>query len=120
MSACKFPDHHTSSGGGSVLPALIALAVAAAAVVLVVQAIVTWVAAHLLLILTPVTLGMAALLLVPTIRLAKAGPAGWRNWPRAKWAHLRWRWLARNLGLAYPDRHRRRLLRPRVPASTSV
>ena len=45
-------------------------------------------------------------------------PAGKRNWPRARWARFRHRWLMHNLGLAYMDPHRK-ATRP-VKFGTSV
>jgi DNA segregation ATPase FtsK/SpoIIIE, S-DNA-T family len=46
------------------------------------------------------------------------GPAR-RHYPAVLWHRWRWRWLAANLRLSYPDRHRRSL-RPRLPFGTSV
>jgi len=42
---------------------------------------------------------------VLVIRFAVASPAARRHFPLAVWARLRWRWLMRNLGLAWRDRH---------------
>lgn len=40
-------------------------------------------------------------------RFAAAPRAAKRNYPRMVWCRLRWRWLTRNLGLAYPDPHKK-------------
>jgi S-DNA-T family DNA segregation ATPase FtsK/SpoIIIE len=68
--------------------------------------------------------------LVPLVLAARGTWAVWRfarlpcqakrHYPAALWAAWRWRWLARNVGLAYVDKHRRRLLRPRLPFTTAV
>lgn len=52
-------------------------------------------------------------------RLVRMGRKARRNYPAALWAKFRWRWLARNLGLAYIDTHQRAALLRR-PGSTSV
>lgn len=41
------------------------------------------------------------------VRFAVAPWPAKRNYPRAIWASLRWRWLARNLSLAYVDPHQK-------------
>lgn len=46
-------------------------------------------------------------LVLTVVRFVKVGPAGRRNWLRARWVAVRWRWLCRNLGLAYLDQHRK-------------
>jgi DNA segregation ATPase FtsK/SpoIIIE, S-DNA-T family len=53
---------------------------------------------------------VAAVLVVLAIgsavaRFAAAPRAAKRNYPRMIWCRWRWRWLTRNLGLAYPDPH---------------
>jgi DNA segregation ATPase FtsK/SpoIIIE, S-DNA-T family len=53
-------------------------------------------------------------------RFCRLSPAAKRNYPAALWARARWRWLARNLGLAHHDPHRRRTLRPRVGTAVKV
>lgn len=53
-------------------------------------------------------------------RLARMGRQARRHYPAMLWHAWRWRWLACNAGLAYVDRHHRRLLRPRVPLTTAV
>lgn len=53
-------------------------------------------------------------------RLARMPAAARRHYPAALWARIRWRWLARNAGLAYIDHHHRRQLRPRIPFTTAV
>lgn len=48
-------------------------------------------------------------------------PTALRHLPLAVWASIRWRWLTRNLGLAYIDQHRRAKWRSRlIPGSTSA
>lgn len=44
-------------------------------------------------------------LVVAVIRLVRLGAAGRRNWLPARWHRLGWNRLARNLGLAYVDKH---------------
>jgi len=52
-------------------------------------------------------------------RLIRMPAAARRNYPAALWAKIRWRWLTRNLGLAYVDTHQRGAM-IRRPGSTSV
>lgn len=52
--------------------------------------------------------------------LARAGRSAWLHAGPCLWHTWRWRWLARNAGLAYLDKHHRRLLRPRAPLTTAV
>lgn len=52
------------------------------------------------------------------VRFVLAPAAVKRNYPAAIWARFRWRWLTRNLGLAYLDQHRK-AVKP-VPFGTSV
>lgn len=52
-------------------------------------------------------------------RFARLAPDAKRNYPRAVWARIRWRWLAHNLGLAYEDKHRRARL-GQLPIGTGV
>jgi S-DNA-T family DNA segregation ATPase FtsK/SpoIIIE len=54
------------------------------------------------------------------LRMCPRSKPGWRHFPATVWARLRWRWLARNLNLAYLDQHRRASKRPSVPFGTSV
>ena len=61
----------------------------------------------------------------PVLGLIRAWPrtrAAWRHFGPAIWHRLRWRWLARNLRLAYLDMHRRKARRwmPTLPWSTAV
>jgi S-DNA-T family DNA segregation ATPase FtsK/SpoIIIE len=63
---------------------------------------------------------VAARLAVGLLRMCPRSKAGWRHFPATVWARLRWRWLARNLNLAYLDQHRRASKRPSVPFGTSV
>ena len=62
----------------------------------------------------------AVRLLFGVYRFARLPRAAKRNYPAAVWARLRWRWLTRNLNLAYLDQHRRVSKRPSVPFGTSV
>ncbi len=52
------------------------------------------------------------------VRFVMLPAAAKRNYPAALWARWRWRWLSRNLGLAYLDTHRK-AVKP-VPFGTSV
>jgi DNA segregation ATPase FtsK/SpoIIIE, S-DNA-T family len=63
---------------------------------------------------------IAARLAFGLVRFARLPRAAKRNYPAALWARFRWRWLARNLQLAYLDQHRRASRRPSVPFGTSV
>ena len=51
-------------------------------------------------------------------RFVRAPATVKRHYPAAAWARFRWRWLVRNLGLAYHDQHRK-AVKP-VPFGTSV
>jgi DNA segregation ATPase FtsK/SpoIIIE, S-DNA-T family len=53
-------------------------------------------------------------------RFARLAPAAKRNYLIAVWARARWRWLARNQGLAYLDNHRRRVFHPSVGTAVRV
>jgi S-DNA-T family DNA segregation ATPase FtsK/SpoIIIE len=59
-------------------------------------------------------------LVAAVTRFALAGSAARRNYPRAWWARARWRWLTRNLELAYLDQHRRAKRPARLPGSTAA
>jgi S-DNA-T family DNA segregation ATPase FtsK/SpoIIIE len=125
MSACKFPEHHTSAAGGGSILALVALAAAAAAsvyvVVSIVLAAVAFTAAHLLWFILPPALAAGAWLARHLLYIARAGRSAWSYLPGMMWAAFRWRWLTRNTGtLAYIDRHHRRKLRPRLPFTTGA
>lgn len=61
-----------------------------------------------------------ACLVVGAVRFARLSRAGKRNWVRARWCRVKWRWLSRNLGLAYLDQHRPAVSRRPVPFGTSV
>lgn len=74
----------------------------------------------LALVLVLVPLAIAARGTWAVVRFARLAPAAKRHYPAALWARLRWRWLARNLGLAHHDPHRRRTLRPRVGTAVKV
>jgi DNA segregation ATPase FtsK/SpoIIIE, S-DNA-T family len=63
---------------------------------------------------------VAARLAFGLLRMCPRSKAGWRHFPATVWARLRWRWLTRNLNLAYLDQHRRASKRPTVPFGTSV
>lgn len=54
---------------------------------------------------------IAARLGIAVIRFTRATPQARRNYPRAWRARFRWRWLTRQLGLAYVDPHRKRKIR---------
>lgn len=58
-------------------------------------------------------------LAVAIVRFALLPRSAKRHYPAALFHRWRWRWLAANLRLSYPDRHRRSL-RPRLPFGTSV
>lgn len=51
-------------------------------------------------------------------RILRAGPGAWRHVPRMAWAAFRWRHFSRGQGIAWHDRHRRQLLRFRLPGAT--
>jgi S-DNA-T family DNA segregation ATPase FtsK/SpoIIIE len=50
---------------------------------------------------------IAARLAFGLVRFARLPRAAKRNYPAALWARFRWRWLARNLNLAFVDKHGR-------------
>jgi S-DNA-T family DNA segregation ATPase FtsK/SpoIIIE len=54
------------------------------------------------------------------VRFARATPAARRNYPRAWWARLRWRWLCRNLGLSKVDMHQRDKSAAGVPGKPKI
>jgi DNA segregation ATPase FtsK/SpoIIIE, S-DNA-T family len=58
-------------------------------------------------------------LAVAVVRFALLPSSARRHYPAVLWHRWRWRWLAANLRLSYPDRHRRSW-RPRLPFGTSV
>jgi DNA segregation ATPase FtsK/SpoIIIE, S-DNA-T family len=126
MSGCKFPEHHKSASGGGSFLALAVLAVVvgiAYGVVSVVLAAVAFVAAHWLWFVLPPVVVAGLVLARPVMavyRAARAGRDAWPYLPAMWWAALRWRWLARNAGLAYIDRHHGRKLQPRIPGTTAV
>lgn len=65
--------------------------------------------------------GVVVRLVVVVVRFARSSRVAKRNYPAAVWARIRWRWLARNAGLAYEDHHRRgRLLRNPFGSSVVV
>lgn len=76
--------------------------------------------AAIALVLVLVPLALAARGTWAVWRFCKLSPAAKRNYPAALWARLRWRWLARNLGLAHHDPHRRRTFSPRVGTAVKV
>lgn len=63
---------------------------------------------------------VAARVAYAIIRFALLPTAAKKNYPAALWARFRWRWLTRNLQLAYLDQHRRATKRPSVPFGTSM
>jgi DNA segregation ATPase FtsK/SpoIIIE, S-DNA-T family len=117
---CKFPEHHRRRGGvGLVLLGLVALAVWR--VRHVIAEVIHWT------IVTVLVLAAAAVvfgIVRAIVHVRKTGhrpgiphvSAAWlRHVPRALWAICTWRWVARNLALAAPDRHRAgRVRRPRA------
>lgn len=139
---CKFPEHHKSGNGGSVLPVLVAALVLAAFLSGERHAIAhaAGVVFHALVLIALAVTAAAVLAAASwvTVRLARGHrfrlPKPWkrcrhlpaaarsvfrlrrlRYLPAAVWARLRWRWLVRNLGAAYPDRHRKgRVRSPRA------
>ena len=72
-----------------------------------------------ILLLVLVLAAVLVRLAVAVVRFVRLTPAARRHWLPARWHRLRWRWLSRNLGLAYVDQHRQ-LARPVVPFGTSV
>ena len=72
-----------------------------------------------ILLLVLVLAAVLVRLAVAVVRFVRLTPAARRHWLPARWHRLRWRWLSRNLGLAYLDQHRK-LARPVVPFGTSV
>jgi DNA segregation ATPase FtsK/SpoIIIE, S-DNA-T family len=87
------------------------LLVLAAVLVFVVNAI--WPAIVLgvhVAVISAAVLAVAGLT-VASVRIIRASPAARRNMPRAVLAKARWRWLTRNLGLAYTDAYGRRKMR---------
>lgn len=56
----------------------------------------------------PILVGLlAARVAFTVVRFVLVPVAAKRNYPRAVWCRLRWRWLTRNIGLAYVDPHRK-------------
>jgi DNA segregation ATPase FtsK/SpoIIIE, S-DNA-T family len=116
MSSCKFPDHHGNTGKrGEHLALLVVLALIAYAVWLRIRHVVAEVI-HWAVIVGLVLVVVAAVVLVArlVLRTRKTGwcpkvphlSAAWlRHLRRTLWAAVRWHHLARNLGLAAPDRH---------------
>ena len=51
-------------------------------------------------------------------RVLRSGPGAWRHVPRMIRAIVWWRWFARGQGIGWHDRHRRPLLRFRLPGAT--
>jgi S-DNA-T family DNA segregation ATPase FtsK/SpoIIIE len=118
MSKCAYPEHHGTGKGGTGL--------LAAAII----ALVAWKFRHLIIELViwagvVVGLVLAAAAVVLAVRLVRrpemsavniTGHLPWlHHVPRAAWAAARWHHLTRNLGLAYPDRHKRgKTRRPRA------
>jgi DNA segregation ATPase FtsK/SpoIIIE, S-DNA-T family len=74
-----------------------------------------------MLVLFLIVLAVAVLArpLIAVYRLTRMGHDARRHYWAALWAKIRWRWLARNLGLAYVDMHRRGSVL-HLPGSTSV
>lgn len=66
-----------------------------------------------------VALFLARRPVVVALSLLRRPPEARRYWAAAVWHGWRWRWLARNAGLAYVDQHHR-ATRPRRPGATSV
>lgn len=72
-----------------------------------------------LLLASAIAVGLR--LLFALVRFTRSTRAAKRNYPCALWARIRWRWLARNCGLAYEDKHRRgHLLRNPLGSSVTV
>src|SRR5262245_2535403 len=57
---------------------------------------------------------------IAIIRLIRLPAEARRHWLPMCWHAWRWRWAARNMGLAYVDKHHRRELRPRIPFTTAA
>jgi DNA segregation ATPase FtsK/SpoIIIE, S-DNA-T family len=89
-------------------PSLLLVAVGAVALVLIGRVVIVAVIPFVVPALFVVAGLLAAVLVAAVVRFARLSPAARRNWPRAFLARLRWRWLTRNLGLAYVDQHGRR------------
>jgi S-DNA-T family DNA segregation ATPase FtsK/SpoIIIE len=70
------------------------------------------VALHVLVVAVGITAVAGVVgLVVAVVRFARLSPAARRNWHRAVLARARWRWLTRNLGLAYTDAYGKRKMR---------
>jgi DNA segregation ATPase FtsK/SpoIIIE, S-DNA-T family len=127
MAKCSFPDHHRASGSGRghVLLGLLVLVAVIVAVVRLVLIVVQFAAAWWWVPVAVIVAAVAGWLGSTVARNyfrggAKSKPAGSspeliRQVPRAVWAILTWRWVARNLALSGPDKHRAgRVRRPRA------
>lgn len=123
MSGCKFPEHHRGAGSerrGSpvtVVVTVVVIAGSAARYRVVIGEVFRWVLVGLAV---SAAVAAAAVVVLIAKRIGR-GPGlrvrlpGLRNVPRALWAAARWHHLTRNLGLAYPDRHRKgKVRRPRT------
>jgi DNA segregation ATPase FtsK/SpoIIIE, S-DNA-T family len=63
-----------------------------------------WLAVRLL-VMAGIPAAIVTRLVIAVVRFARLDAAGRRNWLPARWHRLTWKWLARNLQLAYVDRH---------------
>lgn len=107
------------------LPVLIALRhvpgpvwVTASAVLSALAHAYLWTSAHVWDILGAAALAVVARLAWGGYKLARMPAAARTHYLAAVWARARWRWLARNLGLAYEDKHQHSI-RP-VPFGTAA
>ena len=110
LKSCLFPEHH-GSGDGPI--SVVAVVVVAAIIAFMVRferdiehafGIVAAVVPYLVFGLAAI---IAARLLLGVVRFTRAPLEVKRNYPLALLARWRWRWLCRNLNLAYIDRHKK-------------
>ena len=105
MIGCRFPQHHAGSrapAGGSlavIIAVVLAVFVVGRLVLVVIRFAEIW-------WWVPVLAFAAAAVAVLVVR-----PKWLCHLPRALWAAVRWHHLARNLGLAAPDRHQQGVIR---------
>jgi DNA segregation ATPase FtsK/SpoIIIE, S-DNA-T family len=113
---CLFPDHHSAGGKPGKLVLVLAAVVGLVLVKLwpVVVGVFHVITAicHFAAVAFPFAAWSLAALTVAwivrgVIRFARAPREVKANYPLACLARFRWRWLCRNLGLAYDDKHRK-------------
>ena len=120
MSGCKFPEHHVGRRGVGLLVVLV-LALAIWRARHPIEQILIWAGVVVGLALVAVVVVLAVRCVIrrranrhargdlPASRSATRVPISAPTWlrhlPRALWAAARWHHVARNLGLAVPDKH---------------